>query len=150
MTFHESNIVRSLFGTHLIHGKTDRPVLLRSFNVCLLGCSVTVGPAEPKSKPSTIGDYPSTALKRAKADHHGLRTFNAYGNSSTHAAHYHQYGHSNNADIIHTFFQQYGTTTTTNNISGKGPYSNGQQQSYWTATSHEDPANLWQQQQHYR
>jgi hypothetical protein len=48
--------------------------------------------------------------------------------------------------MMHTFFQQYGTTG-----SPKGPFSNGQQ-SYWGGT-HEDAAAVWQQQQqqqHYR
>nr|ACC43958.1 TAR-protein [Philodina roseola] len=49
VTFHDSNIVRQLFGTHIIHG-----------------CSVTVGPAEPKNKTSTIGDYPSSHINDRK------------------------------------------------------------------------------------
>jgi hypothetical protein len=49
--------------------------------------------------------------------------------------------------MMHTFFQQYGTTG-----SPKGPFSNAQQ-SYWSGT-HEEAAAVWQQQQqqqqHYR
>lgn len=46
---------------------------------------------------------------------------------------------------MHTFFQQYGPTS-----SPKGPFSNGQQ-SYWGG-SHDEAAAVWQQQQqqHYR
>ena len=111
-----------------------------------LGCSVTVGPAEPKNKPSTIGDYPSSTFKRAKPDHSSLRTLTSYSTSSTHPHYHQQYGQTTNTDMMHTFFQQYGTAN-----SPKGPFSNGQQ-TYWGGT-HEDPTGLWQQQQqqqHYR
>lgn len=125
VTFHDSNVVRTLFGTHIING-----------------CSVTVGPAEPKNKPSAIGDYPSSTFKRAKPDHSSLRTLTSYGTSSTHPHYHQQYAQTANTDMMHTFFQQYGTTN-----SSKGPFSNGQQ-TYWGGT-HEDPTGLWQQ-QHYR
>ena len=108
-----------------------------------LGCSVTVGPAEPKNKSSAIGDYPPATFKRAKPDHTGLRTLNAYGTSTTHPHyHHHQYGPSANADMMHTFFQQYGTGSGGGGGSAKGPYSNAQQ-SYWSG-SHEDAAAVWQ------
>jgi hypothetical protein len=128
VTFHDSNIVRTLFGTHIIHG-----------------CSVTVGPAEPKNKPSAIGDYPSSTFKRAKPDHSGLRTLTAYGGSPAHPHYHQQYGQTGNTDMMHTFFQQYGATN-----SPKGPFSNGQQ-SYWGST-HDEATAVWQQQQqqHYR
>ncbi|CAF1138845.1 unnamed protein product [Adineta ricciae] len=129
VTFHDSNVVRTLFGTHII-----------------LGCSVTVGPAEPKNKPSAIGDYPSSTFKRAKPDHSSLRTLTAYGASPAHSHYHQQYGQTPNTDMMHTFFQQYGATTTG---SPKGPFSNAQQ-SYWGGT-HEEAAAVWQQQQqHYR
>jgi hypothetical protein len=103
---------------------------------------VTVGPAEPKNKPSAIGDYPSSTFKRAKPDHSGLRTLNAYGGSTTHPHYHQQYGQTANIDMMHTFFQQYGTTSTG---SPKRPYSNAQQ-SYW-GSAHEDATAAWQQQQ---
>jgi hypothetical protein len=117
------------------------------FNFCFnSGCSVTVGPAEPKNKPSAIGDYPSSTFKRAKPDHSGLRTLTAYGTSPAHPHYHQQYGQTGNTDMMHTFFQQYGATS-----SPKGPFSNGQQ-SYWGGT-HDEAAAVWQQQQqqqHYR
>lgn len=122
--------------------------VLRFF--CLLGCSVTVGPAEPKNKPTAIPDYPSSNYKRAKADHSSLRTLTPYGATPSHA-HYpthHQYSQSPNTDMMHTFFQQYGGTTAS---SPKGSYSNAHQ-SYWSGAHDEaTAAAVWQQQQrHYR
>ncbi len=105
------------------------------------GCSVTVGPAEPKTKSSTIGDYPSSTFKRSKPDHTNLRTLTAYGASSTHPHYQQQYG----TDMMHTYFQQYNVNTS------KGSYSSAQQ-TYWGGT-HEEAAAIWQQQQqqqHYR
>ena len=106
---------------------------------------MTVGPAEPKHKPSAIGDYSSSTLKRVKPDQNGLRNLNVYGASSAPHPHYHpqQYRQSNNGDMMQTFFQQYGAS---NAPTPKGPYSNAQP-SYWTG-SREDPAAMWQQ-QHY-
>ncbi|CAF2314160.1 unnamed protein product [Rotaria sp. Silwood2] len=126
VTFHDSNIVRTLFGTHIIHG-----------------CSVTVGPAEPKNKLSAIGDYPSSTFKRAKPDHSSLRTLTTYGASPAHSHYHQQYGQTANTDIMQRFFQQYGTTTTS---SPKGQFSSAQQ-SYWSS-AHEEAAAVWQQ--HYR
>ncbi len=103
----------------------------------ITGCSVTVGPAEPKTKSSTIGDYPSSTFKRSKPDHSNLRTLTTYGGASTTHPHYHQqYGN----DMMQTYFQQYNVNTP------KGSYSNGQQ-TYWGGT-HEEAAAIWQQ-QHY-
>jgi len=124
VTFHDSNIVRTLFGTHIING-----------------CSVTVGPAEPKTKPSTIGDYPSSTFKRAKPDHSSLRTLTPYGATSTHS----HYGQSPNTDMMHTYYQQYNVNPTG---SPKGLYSNPQQ-TYWGGTHEEAAAAIWQQ-QHYQ
>ena len=106
----------------------------------LLGCSVTVGPAEPKTKPSTIGDYPSSIYKRSKPDHSSLRTLTPYGASST----YPHYGQSANTDMMHSYYPQY-------TDSSKGLFSNPQQ-TYWGGGggggggSHEDAAAIWQQQ----
>lgn len=78
---------------------------------------------------------------------------NAYGTSNQHPHYHHapphhhaQYAQSPNIDMMHTFFQQYGTAGT---ASPKRPYSNAQQ-SYWGGT-HDDAAAaaVWQQ-QHYR
>jgi hypothetical protein len=105
-----------------------------------------VGPAEPKNKPSAIGDYPSSTFKRSKPDHTSLRPMTAYGASTAHPHYHQQYGQSPSADMMHNFFQQYGASG-----SPKGPYSNAQQ-SYWSGT-HEEAAAVWQQQQqqhHYR
>ncbi|CAF2423717.1 unnamed protein product [Rotaria sp. Silwood2] len=128
VTFHDSNIVRTLFGTHIINGS-----------------SVTVGPAEPKNKPSAIGDYPSSTFKRAKPDHTSLRTLTSYGISSTPPSFHQQYGQSPNTDMMHAYFQQFRANTT---ASSKGPFSNAQQ-SYWSG-AHDEAAAMWQQQQHYR
>ncbi|CAF4094149.1 unnamed protein product [Rotaria socialis] len=126
VTFHDSNIVRTLFGTHMIHG-----------------CSVTVGPAEPKNKLPAIGDYPTSTYKRAKPDHSSLRTLTAYSTSPAHSHYHQQYGQTANTDMMQRFFQQYGTTT---NGSAKAQFSNAQQ-SYWS-NAHEEAAAIWQQ--HYR
>jgi hypothetical protein len=117
-------VVRTLFGTHRIDG-----------------CSVTVGPAEPKNKLSAIGDYPPSTFKRAKPDHSSLRTLTACGASPTHPHYHQQYSQTPSTDIMHTFFQQYHAAT-----SPKGPFSNVQQ-SYWGGT-HDDATAIWQQ--HYR
>jgi hypothetical protein len=112
-----------------------------------LGCSVTVGPAEPKNKPSATVPYPPSTSKRSKADHIGLRTLNGYGMSSTHAQYHphHQYAQAGNNEMMHRFFQHYAGP---NSVSPKGPYSNTQH-SYW-AGAHDDGMALWQQQHHYR
>lgn len=114
-----------------------------------------MGPAEPKHKTTPVGDYSSTTFKRVKPDQNNLRAINTYGGPTTAHPHYHphqhhhhhpnhhQYRPSNNADMMQTFFQQYGATSTP---SAKGPYSNGQH-SYWTGTR-DDPTGMWQQ-QHY-
>ena len=98
-----------------------------------------------------MNEYPSSAFKRAKPDHSSLRTLTAYGTTPSHS-HYppphHQYNQSPNAEMMHTFFQQYGTTP---GASPKGSYSNPHQ-SYWSG-AHEKAAGaaVWQQQQqHYR
>ncbi|CAF1034207.1 unnamed protein product [Rotaria sp. Silwood1] len=127
VTFHDSNIVRTLFGTHIINGS-----------------SVTVGPAEPKNKPSAIGDYPSSTFKRAKPDHTSLRTLTSYGITSTHPSFHQQYGQSPSADMMHAYFQQFRANAAG---SSKGPFSNPQQ-SYWSGV-HDDAAAMWQQ-QHFR
>ena len=120
------------------------------FHFSSSGCSVTVGPAEPKNKTSTIGDYPSSTYKRAKPDHTSLRTLTAYGTSPSHPHYHHQYGPSGNTDMMHTFFQQYAAPTAG---SPKGTYPTSQQ-SYWTGAHDEATAaaTVWQQQQqqHYR
>jgi hypothetical protein len=106
-----------------------------------------VGPAEPKNKSSTIGDYPPSTFKRSKPDHTSLRPLTAYGTPSAHPHFHQQYSQSPNADMMHTFFQQYGAAG-----SPKGPYSNAQP-SYWGNTQDEATA-VWQhqqqQQQHYQ
>ncbi len=104
----------------------------------LSGCSVTVGPAEPKTKPSTIGDYPSSTYKRSKPDHSSLRTLTPYGASST----YSHYGQSANTDMMHTYYPQYNVNPTD---SSKGLFSNPQH-TYWGGGTHEDAAAIWQQQ----
>jgi hypothetical protein len=114
-----------------------------------IGCSVTVGPAEPKNKPSAIGDYPSSTFKRAKPDHTSLRTLTAYGGSPSHGHYQPTYGQSQNTDMMHTFFQQYGTPSSG---ASKGSYSTAQQ-AYWSSAHDEAAAAaIWQQQQqqHYR
>lgn len=115
---------------------------LLSIFICL-GCSVTVGPAEPKNKLSTLGDYPASTYKRAKPDHSSLRTLAAYSASPAHSHYHQQYGQTANTDMMQRFFPQYGATTT---ASPKPQYPTAQQ-SYWN-TAHEEAAAIWQQ--HYR
>ena len=99
---------------------------------------MTVGPAEPKTKSSTIGDYRSSNFKRAKADHNSLRTLTPYGSSSS----YSPYGQSANADLMHTYYSQYNVN---HGNSSKGLFSNPQQ-TYWTGGTHEDANAIWQHQ----
>ncbi len=136
-------MIRILSELYLVHilSMVNHPSIHLSFKFSLiLGGNVTVGPAEPKSKPSTIGDYPSSIYKRAKPDHSSLRTLTPYGASSTHP----HYGQTSNTDMMHTYYQQYNMNPT---ASPKGLFSNPQQ-TYWSGT-HEEAAALWQQ-QHYQ
>ncbi|CAF1174934.1 unnamed protein product [Adineta ricciae] len=115
VTFHDSNIVRTLFGSHIINGR-----------------NVTVGLAEPKQKPSTATSYP-TSIKRSKANHADLQSVTSY-------PYYHQtYGQSATTDRVYSYYPPYNVTT---NNSSKEQYSSSSQ-FYWNDV-HNETAGIWQ------